>query len=52
MSVSIECNDCRGDMIVGEETICRPCVEAKDTEISDLQEELKDAKSERDDFAS
>jgi len=34
------------------ETICRACVEAKDAEISDLQDKLEDVKSERDDFAS
>ena len=52
MSVSIQCDDCRQNMDINDETICRPCAEAKDTEISDLQEELKDTKAERDDFAS
>ena len=51
MAVSIECDDCRGDM-TGDETICRSCVEAKDTEISSLESELEDVKSERDDFIS
>jgi len=51
MGVSIQCDDCRGDMTDGE-TICRACVEAKDAEISDLQDKLEDVKSERDDFAS
>ena len=51
MAATIICDDCRKDM-TGDETICRSCVEAKDTEISNLEEELKNAISERDDFAS
>lgn len=51
MGISIQCDDCRGDM-TGGETICRGCVEEKDAEISDLRERLKDAESERDDYAS
>ncbi len=51
MSASIQCDDCRGDM-TGDETICRSCVEAKDTEISNLEAELEEVKSERDDYAS
>ena len=51
MAVSIQCDDCRGDM-TNDETICRTCVEAKDTEISNLEAELENVKSERDDFAS
>ncbi len=52
MSVSIQCNDCRQNMTTDDETICRTCVETKDTEISELQDQLEDAKSERDDYAS
>ena len=51
MTVSIQCDDCRGDM-TSDETICRGCVEEKDTEISNLQDKLKDTESERDDYAS
>lgn len=51
MSVSIQCDDCRGDMTDGE-TICRACVEVKDEEISDLQDKLKQAESALDDYAS
>lgn len=51
MSVSIQCDDCRKDM-TGDETICRACVEAKDAEIADLQDKLKDVESERNDFES
>ena len=51
MAVSIQCDDCRGDMTDGE-TICRGCVEEKDTEISNLEAELEEVKSERDDYVS
>ena len=51
MSVTTICDDCRKD-ITGEETFCGDCIGAKDTEISELQDKLKDAESERDDFAS
>jgi hypothetical protein len=51
MGITIICDDCRGDM-TGDEIICRTCVEEKDTEISNLEAELEDVKSERDDFIS
>lgn len=51
MAASVQCDDCRGDIADGE-TICRTCVEAKDTEISNLESELEEIKSERDDYAS
>lgn len=46
------CDDCRGDIADGETTTCRTCVEVKDTEISNLEAELEEVKSERDDYAS
>jgi len=50
MAVTVICDDCRRDM-TGDETICRACVEAKNAEISDLQDKLKEAESNRDDYA-
>jgi uncharacterized protein (DUF3084 family) len=38
--------------MTGDETICRACIEAKDTEISGLEAKLEDVESERDDYAS
>lgn len=51
MAVTTVCDDCRGDIADGE-TICRTCIEAKDTEISNLEAELEGVKSERDDYES
>lgn len=52
MAVSIQCNDCQNDIATGDETFCGDCIGTRDAEISELQDELKDVKSERDDFAS